>query len=781
MSQNIDGLNINGKIDVFSKDSGSRPYPSMTQAERDSIVSPATGSCVYNTTKNLLNIYNGTDWKSAGGDGGISDWLTGTDYIVGNVVIESDKIYQSLSIHTSGVFATDLANGDWKEISSYEKGIDSWVTAKVYNLGDVVIDSDKIYKALSVHTSGVFDTDLTNALWTEVSKGGGSSGGINYILNPEADTNINGWTTYKDAAGADPVDGTGGTSTFTYARSTSTPLRGAASFLLTKPASNVQGEGFSYTFTIDNADKGKVLQGSFDYQIASGVFVDDAMTVWIYDVTNARMIQPAPTKLKNSGIIEKFPFEFQTSIDSNSYRLIIHQSSTSAVASTIKFDNFKVGPTAKAYGSAMTDWVSYTPTWGSSGTAPTLGNADISGKWRRVGDSMEVAINFLFGSTSNKGTGTYTMSLPSGFAIDTSKLPNVPAISILGVGHYLAQSGYQNTQVQSIIYNSSTTVLAITDQNSTNNQFSSTQSTVFVNANDNWELNFKVPILGWSSSQVMSSDADTRVVAFSAKGTNSTSTSVVPVNFSTVTLDTHSGVSGNSYVVKVPGIYKIELSDSTFTSSPDASNRHIYIGVDGVTIKHVYESTGYGAHTSASVLINLKAGQTITGSVHAQDQTSIHDTEITIERLSGPSQIAASESVSCLYTGAPPTGTLGATENVVKYGTKVKDSHGAYNPSTGEYKVPVSGVYSISASFMIIDGTTSAVLYDGIFIYVGGVKVAAKIIYNTNLTLSIHVDSIPILQGAVVHITSFSSRTGAPYFANYIGVSHFSITRAGNF
>lgn len=52
----------------------------------------------------------------------IADWLTATAYTLGNVVRESGRIYQALTAHTSGVFATDLSNGEWKEISASEAG-----------------------------------------------------------------------------------------------------------------------------------------------------------------------------------------------------------------------------------------------------------------------------------------------------------------------------------------------------------------------------------------------------------------------------------------------------------------------------------------------------------------------------------------------------------------------------------------------------------------------------------------------------------------------------------
>ena len=51
------------------------------------------------------------------------DWATSTGYDVGNLVIESAVQYVALTKHTSGTFATDLANGDWEIIENGHLGI----------------------------------------------------------------------------------------------------------------------------------------------------------------------------------------------------------------------------------------------------------------------------------------------------------------------------------------------------------------------------------------------------------------------------------------------------------------------------------------------------------------------------------------------------------------------------------------------------------------------------------------------------------------------------------
>lgn len=114
-SLNVKELAVNGQLNVNSTTKGSKPCPAMTQTQRNAIASPASGQCIYNTSTLSLNVYNGTVWKAAGG--GLDNWLTATTYSVGDVVIQSSKIYQCSIAHTSGTFATDLAASRWSLIS----------------------------------------------------------------------------------------------------------------------------------------------------------------------------------------------------------------------------------------------------------------------------------------------------------------------------------------------------------------------------------------------------------------------------------------------------------------------------------------------------------------------------------------------------------------------------------------------------------------------------------------------------------------------------------------
>jgi len=65
---------------------------------------------------------------------------------------------------------------------------------------------------------------------------------------------------------------------------------------------------------------------------------------------------------------------------------------------------------AWAHGGVTT---SYTPTWAvTSGTAPSIGNGVLVGKYARVGNFLYFAIRLAAGSTTTFGIGTYTFSIP---------------------------------------------------------------------------------------------------------------------------------------------------------------------------------------------------------------------------------------------------------------------------------------------------------------------------------------------------------------------------------
>lgn len=253
-------------------------------------------------------------------------------------------------------------------------------------------------------------SDVTAAISAALSSY--QSGGF-YIANGNfQDTTVTGWATYSDLAGLIPVDGIGGTPAVTISNDGTSAVRGTRSLIFTKPGSNVQGQGFSYDFTIDTADKGKPLSISFD-SVAGPLMVAGDIKVFVYDVTNSVLIYPA---FQNVGTgTNSFAASF-VATTSATYRLIFHVVTSATTGPySVYFDNFVVGPQRVMQGAPITDWQAYTPIETNKGTAAYTG----SWYWRRVGDSIEITATLLITAVGS-AAGAYSISIPPGITLSSS-------------------------------------------------------------------------------------------------------------------------------------------------------------------------------------------------------------------------------------------------------------------------------------------------------------------------------------------------------------------------
>ena len=577
-------------------------------------------------------------------------------------------------------------------------------TTNLDDLGDVFAPSPENLQTLQYNSS--------NSRWEAVS----NNDDINYILNPVAEANVSGYDTYADAAGTSPVDGTGGSAAVTFTRSTSSPLRGDASFLITKDAANRQGQGSSYDFSIDDADKAKPLAISFDYTVSSGTYADGDLRVYLYDVTNAQVIEPAGTQVLSvtSGLPLKHKATFQTNSNSNSYRLIFHVASTSASAYVLKLDNLFLGPQSITTGAAVTDWKAYTP----SNTSTWTTNTTFSGLWRRVGDSMEVEIKVQLSGAPN--VASLLGYIPSGFTIDETKLVagsialatddnSFGEVSIHDVSTGVLSGRLRlgaNNRVIAMIQNASGTYTSLDTINAT--------TPITFTTNDKVYMKFKVPIVGWSSNVEMSNDTDTRVVtakyAASSPQVISAATNTV-LTFASKLIDTHGAVSSSIFTAPVSGKYKVraKVTPNVTTLWALGNIATLQVAINGTTPSEYldYWSAPNAATYSHGMIegeveLELLAGDTVRIIYFSSKAiTLVGDstfTNFSIERISGPSAIAASESVVARYQTSASQSIPNNTSTVVDFGTKVLDSHGSVTTGASwKFTAPVSGIYAVSS------------------------------------------------------------------------------------
>lgn len=553
------------------------------------------------------------------------------------------------------------------------------------------------------------------------------SGGVNYISsNPDAEADTAGWATYADAAGALPVDGTGGTPATSFVRTAVTPLRGSGSFYWGKSANNRQGEGFGFAFTIDSADQAKVLQIGFDYKVDSGTYASGDLAVYIYDVTNAQVIQPTGFAIQGAIGAMKHLATFQTNSNSTSYRLIVHTASVSASAYAMYFDGFSVGPQIVTNGAAITDPVAYTPIFTGFGT-PT----NVNVKSWRSGTYLHVEGTFTTGTaTAVEGQIGLGFNGVAGNVTTDAGLPTISIVGFMGLDSPLAGS-------LTVLAEASKTYLTYGIMSGTaNSNAKVTGSSVGTGR----LLSFfaKVPITGWSSNLQLSSETDTKVIAFAGSGATSSAVgSNTIIKFSSLDSDKTGGwnATNGDWTASVPGFYKVTAA-IRITGSPSLGQyMDAIIQIDAVTKREFLKYVEYASAGGYSAVVtwegDLIAGQKIrlladTNITSPVLTTGTTHTYMQISRVSGPSVIAASEPVLARYK--QPSLAQSITNSgyvIVNFDTKDFDSHGSVTTGAAwKFTAPTQGKYRVSHNILFQNSTYA--IGDAIdpHIYLNGVDYA---------------------------------------------------------
>jgi hypothetical protein len=366
----------------------------------------------------------------------------------------------------------------------------------------------------------------TNGAWQQIGAAG--EGGINYILNSNAEGGVTGWATYADAAGDEPVDGTGGSANITLnATTVSTEvLRGTASFEIAKDAADRQGEGVSYDFTIDRQDRGKLLEITFDFAASANFISGDAsdIRVFVYDVTNGNLITPLNNKILTSAGTHYC--SFNAASNSTSYRLIFHIATTNASAYDFFFDTVRVGPKIDVLGLVGTDWIDIS----GEITFPRFGTlTDNVAFYRRVGDTIEIRGSFVTGSVIGS---TATMVLPSWLRVDSSKMAT--ALNTQEVGRHFSfddvdQDAFEQSQAIIFYDGSDTSTLfyafgtaAIANPGSGGQFAKAAATSPFITDTDRQSYRVSFPVEGWTSEVSLANSSVFRISNVLANGTRVT-------------------------------------------------------------------------------------------------------------------------------------------------------------------------------------------------------------------------------------------------------------------
>lgn len=65
-------------------------------------------------------------------------------------------------------------------------------------------------------------------------------------------------------------------------------------------------------------------------------------------------------------------------------------------------------------------WSTWTPTWTAFTTNPSVGDATVVARYRRIGKTIDGTIRLIMGSSTTFGSGAWRFSLPGGVSLPTS-------------------------------------------------------------------------------------------------------------------------------------------------------------------------------------------------------------------------------------------------------------------------------------------------------------------------------------------------------------------------
>jgi hypothetical protein len=603
--------------------------------------------------------------------------------------------------------------------------------------GDLIVDSTDNNKLKAYNSDA--------SAFEEIK---GSGGGINYLSNSDLDAGIQDWT---------------GDTNLVISHETVAPLRGTGSLKIAKAAVDASTEQVYIDFTIDPADLAKKMIISFDYDASDANYSDADMRVLIIQDPSGTPVTIRPNGEDLMGGKGTHIAQFQTDATITDYRLVIEQVSTQALAADIVIDNIQVGPREVVKGAAMTDWEDFTP----SGT-PSNGTLTVS-KYKRIGDTGH--FNLKWNTTAGFGSVNSDDIILPGHSMDVSKLV---ATQTGERGRYPVGKWH----FADLGSNAYTGIIEYREDSDSFTMRSDVGDTIPSPGSDTVTFEVSLPIQGWSSNAKMSEDFGGREIVATGYGNDGSliASDATDINFTEVE-DTTASFDGTVFTAPESGTYI--LSGAVRTTATITSILKAF--VDGSF------NTTLGVGSSVSVTpfsgsVTLEKGQELTvrsSATSTLSNSNLHS--IHIQKLASPQTILENETVAAHYQTNDTSQTTSTSITTIVYEDSIKDTHNAYNTSTGIYNVPASGWYNIDAS--LLSGTLSYVSGGYILIRIivdgstqikeGFTRVPAT--GSTSYQANVSISGVYLTKGQTVEIGAATSVSGSINGAARYNV--FSIAR----
>jgi hypothetical protein len=372
----------------------------------DPVTGLVEGRIYYNTTTKTLRVYDGSAWRNKV-DTNSTQTLT-------NKTINGNNNTLNVLAPTQLEGFVPIANG----------GTGQSTKAAAYDAlspngsqGDLTYRGVSSNVALPVGANGQVLTVASGyPSWAD-STGGAGSGEKNYITNPSAATAITGWVCVGD------LDVVRTVTAGDLPRENTTP----SGIKITADTNTQSVADYCYfDFTLDDIDLNRKLNVKFGTK-QTGSYVSNDLAVVI--TTQADRTTAIATPVVTNIAAADYDFNgngFDTA-STTTLSLVIRATADMATNAGVTISDVVVGPGTIIAAAPIGPWIAYTPAISSSGGALTLnatGKQDPSGFYRRVGDSVEVQINFKNGSggAATGTAGNVRLSFPTGITPDTSAM-----------------------------------------------------------------------------------------------------------------------------------------------------------------------------------------------------------------------------------------------------------------------------------------------------------------------------------------------------------------------
>lgn len=491
-----------------------------------------------------------------------------------------------------------------------------------------------------------------------------------------------------------------------------------------------------YRFTLDQADYNRKLKIKFDILPVSGYASSDmkvdmySNTASDYSGTSSRIV----TSSDASSIfaIPNLTGQIQTTVDMPGstapymeLRIGLNGTNTHA----INISDVIVGPGTQPQGAVVGEWVAFTPTGSWSA------NTTYTGRYRRVGDSMELDVYLLLAGAPT--SAALTVNMPSGFTIDTTKLAAAGDSNNHTLGLLEALDAATNRYYGRVRYNSTTSVAAFNGLASgtyvTESQITQAAPVTF-GASDAVYLKWSVPIAEWAGSGTVNVVQNDVEYAFNTATADSSDTTSFGYGPSGVIFGSYTTATRNKRVrfqtpIQTTDLITLEILDAALQWLP----YEVSLGVSastttgmGITVVNatdvdvMFASGGYGntVRTGAGTWSNITSwkwrvrkssgGNAIGFGSATTTSSGLVDT--TTQSFAGIKTFSSNPAFLAERTTSQSVTTATLTDIVFDNDSTTGrfDNGSNYNTSTGIFTAPVAGRYVFAAG--LSSGVASTLL-----------------------------------------------------------------------